>query len=151
MANRKHRGSGLQRHREPLNARSRTESFHCLFQNLWVRFFWDASQPEADIKLDFYFEVAHMYKRLHYINIEALCAAPPEASAHSPSQMPLSCPVAPPSQCKLHKDRGAAAVAWRGGRAPPGPRSPSPAPRPVARPPQRPAPRRSRARPSCVT
>ena len=29
-------------------------------------------------------------------------------------------------------------MAWRGGRAPPGPRSPSPAPRPVPRPPQRP-------------
>ena len=29
------------------------------------------------------------------MNIEALCAAPPEALAHSPSQMPLSCPVAP--------------------------------------------------------
>jgi len=31
------------------------------------------------------------------INIEALCAAPPEALKHSPSQMPLSCPVAPTS------------------------------------------------------
>ena len=29
------------------------------------------------------------------MDIEALCAAPPEALAHSPSQMPLSCPVAP--------------------------------------------------------
>jgi len=28
------------------------------------------------------------------INIEALCAAPPEALPHSSSQMPLSCPVA---------------------------------------------------------
>ena len=28
------------------------------------------------------------------MNIEALCAAPPEALTHSPSQMPLSCPVA---------------------------------------------------------
>ena len=86
------------------------------------------------------------------INIEALCAAPPGAFAQSPSQMPLSCPVAPPSQGELHKDRAAAVVvAWRGGRAPPGPGSPSPAPRPVARPPQRPAPRRSRARRSRVT
>ena len=32
------------------------------------------------------------------INIEALCAALPEALAHSPSQMPLSCPIAPLSQ-----------------------------------------------------
>ena len=53
------------------------------------------------------------------IDIEALCAAPPEALAHSPSkmplscqvappkrQMPLSCPVAPPSQRELHKDGG---------------------------------------------
>ena len=40
------------------------------------------------------------------INIEALCAAPPEAFAHSPSQMPLSCPVAPPSQRELNKDGG---------------------------------------------
>ena len=29
------------------------------------------------------------------MNIEALCAAPPEALTHSPSQMPLSCLVAP--------------------------------------------------------
>ena len=40
------------------------------------------------------------------INIEALCAAPPEALAHSPSQMPPSCPVAPPSQREMHKDGG---------------------------------------------
>ena len=43
---------------------------------------------------------------LAIINIEAFCAAPPEALAHSPSQMPLSCPVAPPSQRELHKDGG---------------------------------------------
>ena len=36
------------------------------------------------------------------MNIEALCAAPPEAFAHSPSQMPLSCPVALLSQRELH-------------------------------------------------
>ena len=35
-----------------------------------------------------------------------LCAAPPEALAHSPSQMPQSCPVAPASQRELHKDVG---------------------------------------------
>ena len=29
------------------------------------------------------------------IEIEALCAAPPEVPTHSPSQIPLSCPVAP--------------------------------------------------------
>jgi len=29
------------------------------------------------------------------INIEALCVVPPEALPHSPSHMPLSCPVAP--------------------------------------------------------
>jgi len=53
------------------------------------------------------------------INIEARYAASPEALAHSPSQMPLSCPVAPPkrqmplscpaappSQRELHKDGG---------------------------------------------
>ena len=39
-------------------------------------------------------------------NIEVLCAASPEALAHSPSHMPLSCPVAPPSQRELHKDGG---------------------------------------------
>ena len=33
------------------------------------------------------------------MNIEVLCAAPPEAFANRPSQMPLSCPVA-------HKDGG---------------------------------------------
>ena len=31
----------------------------------------------------------------YFMKIEALCAAPPEALTHSPSQMPLSCPVAP--------------------------------------------------------
>jgi len=40
------------------------------------------------------------------MNTEALCAAPPEALAHSPSQLPLSCPVAPPSQLELHQDGG---------------------------------------------
>ena len=47
------------------------------------------------------------------INIEALCAAPPEALAQSPSQMPLSCPVAPASQRELHKDGGGGGVAGR--------------------------------------
>jgi len=60
------------------------------------------------------------------INIEALCAALLEALAHSSSQiplscpvaplkrqMPLSCPVAPPSQRKLHKDGGGGGVARR--------------------------------------
>ena len=42
----------------------------------------------------------------HITNIEALCAALPETLAHSPSQMSLSCLVAPPSQRKLHKDGG---------------------------------------------
>ena len=41
-----------------------------------------------------------------FINIEALCAAPPKALAHSPSQMPLSCLDASPSQRKLHKNGG---------------------------------------------
>jgi len=73
------------------------------------------------------------------MNIEALCAAPPEALAHSPSLMPLSCPVAPHLSASCTKTAAAAAVvAWRGGRAPPGPRKTSPAPRPVSRPPQRP-------------
>ena len=40
------------------------------------------------------------------MNIEALCAAPPVALPHSPSLMPLSCPVAPPSERELHKDGG---------------------------------------------
>ena len=56
---------------------------------------------------------------LRPIKIEALCAPFPEALAHSPSQkplscpvappnrqMPLRCPVAPPSQHELHKDNG---------------------------------------------
>ena len=41
---------------------------------------------------------------LETMNIEALCAAPPEAFAHSPSQMLLSCPIVPVSHCELHKD-----------------------------------------------
>ena len=40
------------------------------------------------------------------INIEALCAAPSEALAHSPNRMPLNCPVAPATQRELHKDGG---------------------------------------------
>ena len=58
------------------------------------------------------------------INIEALCAAPPEALAHSPSQMPLSCLVAPLSQRELHKDGGGSGGGeWRGeeGARRPGP------------------------------
>jgi len=52
---------------------------------------------------------------LYLFDIEALCAASPEALAHSPNQMPLShspnqmplsCPVAPLSQRELHKDGG---------------------------------------------
>jgi len=54
--------------------------------------------------------------------IEALCAAPPEALAHSPSQMPLSCPVAPPFQREMHKDGGGGgggvAMRARAARAP---------------------------------
>jgi len=56
------------------------------------------------------------------MNIEMLCAAPPEALAHNPSQMPLSCPVAPPSQRELHKDGsgggGGVARRARAARAP---------------------------------
>jgi len=52
------------------------------------------------------------------------------------------------------KTAAAAVVAWRWGRAPPGPRRPSHAPHPAAypppRPPPRPGPRPSRARPSRV-
>jgi len=69
--------------------------------------------------------------------------------------MPLSCPVALPSQNELRKDGGGGGggggvarrerAAWA-----PGPQVPSPAQRPVARLPQRPAPRPSRARPSRV-
>jgi len=58
------------------------------------------------------------------INIKALCAAPPEALAHSPSQMPLSCLVAPLSQRELHKDGGGGGGGeWRGeeGARRPGP------------------------------
>ena len=58
-------------------------------------------------------------------NIEALCAAPPEALAHSPSQMPLGCPVAPPISAsrELHKDCGSGggggvALRARAARAP---------------------------------
>ena len=56
------------------------------------------------------------------LNIEALCAAPPEALAHSPNHMPLSCPVAPLSQRELRKDGGGGGdgVARRA-RAAPGP------------------------------
>ena len=62
--------------------------------------------------------------RKNRINIEALCAAPPEALAHSPSQMPLSCLVAPLSQRELHKDGGGSGNGeWRGeeGARRPGP------------------------------
>ena len=56
------------------------------------------------------------------LNIEVLCAATPEALAHSPSQMPLSCPVAPLSQREMHKDGGGGgggvAMRARAARAP---------------------------------
>ena len=58
------------------------------------------------------------------INIEAICAATPEARAHSPSQMPLSCLVAHLSQRELHKDGGGSGGGdWRGeeGARRPGP------------------------------
>ena len=42
--------------------------------------------------------------RFAEVNIEALCAAPPETHVHSPSQTPLSCPIAPQSKRELHKD-----------------------------------------------
>ena len=48
----------------------------------------------------------HLPIKVKTMNIEALCAASPEAFAHSPSQMPLSCPVAPPSQRELHQGGG---------------------------------------------
>ena len=57
------------------------------------------------------------------INIEAHCAAPPEALAHSPSQMPLSCPVAPASQRELHKDGGGGGGGVGGGLASGSPRA----------------------------
>jgi len=58
------------------------------------------------------------------MNIEALCAEPPEALAHSPSQMPLSCLVAPLSQRELHKDGGGSCGGeWRGEK---GARRPNP-------------------------
>jgi len=55
------------------------------------------------------------------MNTEALCAAPPEVLAHSPSQMPLSCPVAPPFQRELHQGGGGGggvAMRARAARAP---------------------------------
>ena len=58
------------------------------------------------------------------MNIEVLCAAPPEALAHSPSQMPLSCLNAPLSQRELHKyGGGSGGSEWRGeeGARRPGP------------------------------
>ena len=85
------------------------------------------------------------------MNIEAHCAPPPKSLTYSPTQTPLGCPVAPPSQRELHKDGGGGGggVARRAG-----PRRPSSAPRPVECPPQRPsqrpAPRPSRARLSRV-
>jgi len=55
--------------------------------------------------------------------VEALCAASPEALTHSPSQMPLSCPVAPPSQSARAAPRRRRRRWWRGdeGARRPGP------------------------------
>ena len=44
------------------------------------------------------------------MNIEALCAAPPEALTHSPSRIPLSCPVAPQA-AEVHRAAGLRAFA----------------------------------------
>ena len=66
-----------------------------------------------------------------HINIEAPCAAHPEAAAHSPSQNSTElAQLRPPSQRELRKDGGGdgGELVWRGlargGRAPSGPRSP---------------------------
>jgi len=68
------------------------------------------------------FPIAAAACRGKNINIEALCAAPPEALAYSPSQMPLSCLVAALSQRELHKGGGGGgggeARKARGARAP---------------------------------
>jgi len=56
--------------------------------------------------------------RLTYsTNRKALCAALPEALAHSPSQMPLGCPVATPSQRELRKNGGGGGGVARTARA----------------------------------
>jgi len=52
----------------------------------------------------FIFEAASEPGGISLVKIEALCAAPPEAPAHSASLMPLTCPVAPSFQRELHKD-----------------------------------------------
>jgi len=88
---------------------------------------------------------SHDNEHITFIDIEALCAAPPEALAHSPSQNGAA-QLRPHLSASCTKTAAAAAVvAWRGGRAPPGPRRPGPAPRPVVHPPPSPAPRPSRA------
>ena len=51
--------------------------------------FWCQSQHFT------FFDSPRRFPAFPYMKIEALCAAPPEALTHSPSQMPLSCPVAP--------------------------------------------------------
>ena len=73
-------------------------------QNPRTNFWFEHFIITAEFLFDRSRRADHSYASI--INIEALCAAPPEAFAHSPSQMPLSCPVAPPSQRELHKDGG---------------------------------------------
>ena len=64
-------------------------------------------------------EVLNLNKHRSALRVRA---APPGALAHSPSQMPLSCPVAPPSQREMHKDGGGGgggvAMSARAARAP---------------------------------
>ena len=74
----------------------------------------------------------------------------PGSACPQPEPNATELPSAPISARTAQRQGGGGGGVARRARAP-GPRSPSPAPRPVTRPPQRPAPRRSRARPSCVT
>ena len=53
--------------------------------------------------------------------IEALCAVPPKAPAHSPSQMPLRYEVTSCAPSQHIASCAKTAMAWRGGRAPPVP------------------------------
>ena len=68
----------------------------CLSESLFAKFrIFHSWCCHAICRITITHTIHHTSHRSSCVNIEAHCAAPPEALAHSPSQMPLSCPVAP--------------------------------------------------------
>ena len=86
-------------------------SFWTLLVGIWVELRAASNSasfsPVCDVELERPGVLWAIYpeRAVRKLKIETLCAAPPEALTHSSSQMPLSCPVAPPAARRLaHAD-----------------------------------------------